>query len=270
MIECYYKGELFVNLTATSEIPKGGMVMTKRWVLNFLFAALGALALLFALNLAGYGPALVSHESVRVVLPRIAGQAQPVQPARRPAAPKPQVAPATPVVAPTPAPPAPAVAEPPVTIYNYNIQGSGSSPAPTPQAQPQPTPIPDPVVQPQMQSPVTPCSEADNFFCGPVPPPPTFNPLPTPTPREPIQAPFAPVPGRNIGSAGGFTLQFNVFANGNGGWKNNSHRYGYMPTYGRAPGHVVRVCEQRSNGMICFNRFVAQGQHPVYYGYYNH
>lgn len=45
------------------------------------------------------------------------------------------------------------------------------------------------------------------------------------------------------------------------GGYSGSYPYGYGPTYGWTPGHVERVCEQRSNGaVVCFDRFVG---HPL-------
>lgn len=68
----------------------------RRFSAVLFWIVVGALAALFAANLAGYGPALVQHEKVRVVLPP-QRQTQPAQSARRLVAPKPQVtAPAIP------------------------------------------------------------------------------------------------------------------------------------------------------------------------------
>lgn len=86
--------------------------MTKRWILNFLFMALGAFVLLLVLNLAGFGPALVRHEKVRVVLPP-QRRAQPAQLAST--VPKPQVT--------TPAPPSSSAAiVPPVVVLPVVVQ----------------------------------------------------------------------------------------------------------------------------------------------------
>lgn len=118
---------------------------------------------------------------------------------------------------------------------------------------PAPTPTP-----PVPQQPVVPS------FVPPSPPVPVQPPMnpPPPTREEPIQAPFAPVPApnRNVGSAGGFTLQFNVFTNG--GWLGGPAYYG-STYYGWTPGRVARVCEPRSTGTICFDRWIAN-PHPSY------
>lgn len=98
------------------------------------WVVVGALAALFAANLAGYGPAIVSHESVRVVLPPQRSVAQPVkQLTRHPVAPKPQVT--------TPVPPAPTSAvTPPAPTHqvvdvnvnvNVNVRTLQSSPSTT-------------------------------------------------------------------------------------------------------------------------------------------
>lgn len=122
--------------------------MIRRWILNFLFAALGALVLLLALNLAGFSPALVQHENVRIVLPpqRHQRQAQPdkrsVSVTSRSVAPKPQVtapiiptatAPTAPAPTPTPAliPTAPQKVTVDVNV-NINVRTSPSTSTATP------------------------------------------------------------------------------------------------------------------------------------------
>ena len=69
----------------------------RRFSAAIFWAVVGALATLFAANLAGFGPALVKHENVRVILPPQRQAQPPTRPVvQRPAAPKPP--------APTPAP----------------------------------------------------------------------------------------------------------------------------------------------------------------------
>lgn len=75
----------------------------RRFSAALFWAAVGALATLFAANLAGFGPALVQHESVRVVLP----PQRAAQPVQLPEAPKPRVAAPAPQPAPAVTPSAP-------------------------------------------------------------------------------------------------------------------------------------------------------------------
>lgn len=192
--------------------------MTKRLITYFLFAVLGAFGLLLGLNLMGFGPALVSHERVRVILPP-QRQAQPERPARRHAAPKPKVmAPAvlTPPVAPTA----------PETIINIYPQ----TPTPAP-ATPQPVPAP-----------------------VPAPTPPSVQP---PAPSKAPEAAMAPAPpARTVNVLSGNTFQLRVeILSGNGSW-NGGARYGYGSAYGWTPGYVARVCEERPTGVICFDRWI--------------
>lgn len=69
----------------------------RRFSATLFWVVVSVLAALFAANLAGYGPALVSHESVRVILP----PQRPAQPAkqlaRRHSAPKPPATVSTPI-----------------------------------------------------------------------------------------------------------------------------------------------------------------------------
>lgn len=97
----------------------------RRFSAVLFWMVVGALAALFAANLAGYGPAVVKHEKVRVVLPPQKQQTKPAkQPARHLVAPKPQVTTPVPVpTAPTSAvtPPAPAHQSVDVNI-NINVR----------------------------------------------------------------------------------------------------------------------------------------------------
>lgn len=65
--------------------------MTKRWLTYFLFAALGALAILLVANLFGYGPAIVRYERTRIVAPpqRLTQKQKPVHLSVSPATPCP-------------------------------------------------------------------------------------------------------------------------------------------------------------------------------------
>ncbi len=65
--------------------------MTKRWLTYFLFAALGALAILLVANLLGYGPAIVRYERTRIVAPpqRLTQKQKPVHLSVSPATPCP-------------------------------------------------------------------------------------------------------------------------------------------------------------------------------------
>lgn len=180
----------------------------RRFSAALFWAVVGALALLFVFNLAGYGPAVVKHEKVRVVLPPQLSAAQPpAQPASRSVTPnKPQV----------------------------------TTPAPQPVV---PPPMPKPVVTPPAPRPETIIN--------------VYPPTPAPASPLPVQAP-APTPKKNVQPTGA-SLQLNIFTNSWGG----GSRHGYGSTYGWTPGHVARVCEQRSTGTICFDRWIPH-PHPGY------
>lgn len=209
--------------------------MTKRLITHFLFAVIGAFGLLLGLNLMGFGPALVSHESVRVILPPQRQQAQPARQMKHHAAPKPQM------VAPAVERPiqAPAVSE---TIIN--IYPPAPTPAPTPSVPTQSAPTPS------VQIPAP----------APTPPPPSPVVQPQVQPAPPIpQAVMTPAPpARTVNVLSGNILQFRVeILSRNGSW-NGSARYGYGSSYyGWTPGYVARVCEERPTGTVCFDRWIA-------------
>lgn len=110
----------------------------RRFSATLFWAVVSVLTALFAANLAGYGPAIVRHEKVRVVLPPQRAAQLANQPATgRPVAPKPQVAP---TLQPTPVPQpatAPSVQVPPAPTrqsvdvnININVRALQHSPAP--------------------------------------------------------------------------------------------------------------------------------------------
>lgn len=181
----------------------------RRFSAALFWAVVGALAMLFVANLAGYGPAVVKHEKVRVVLPPQKA-AQPARPAPRPALKKPVASPTVPAPAP------PAVA---------------------------PQPTPQPVVTP----PATP-ETVINVYPPALPTPQVGTPT---SPSASVGATPMPVP-RPQAVQPGVTLQLNIFANSWGG----GTYHGYGSTYGWTPGHVARVCEERSTGPVCFDRWI--------------
>jgi len=124
--------------------PAPAPAAPRRFSAALFWAVMGTLITLFVANLAGYGPAIVRHESVRVVLPPSSRQAQPAQSTRRIAAPKPQVK----APAPVPVPPAvavptqPAVAVPAPTqrvVVDVNVNVNVRAPQSALQPAPMPT-----------------------------------------------------------------------------------------------------------------------------------
>lgn len=205
------------------------------------WVAVGTLVALLVLMLAGYGIAPVKFTGAQF-LNGLREQVQPAQPApkpvhqhRHPVVPKP---PTTPAPAPTPPAASPAPVLAPVTICCL-------TPESAPPALSAPTP-------PALPAPLSgTCSEADNYYCGTPPPI---------TPQSTPAASFQPQ-GRTVNVLSGNTFQLNILSgNGSG---NGGARYGYGSTYGWTPGHVARVCEQRSSGIICFDRWIAH-PHPSY------
>jgi|SRR3989344_765870 len=181
---------------APPALPAPAPAPARRFSAALFWAIVGALIVLFVANLAGYGPAIVRHERVRVVLPPSSRQAvQPAQTARRIADPKPRVTalPTPQVGTPTsppasvgaaPAAPTPSVAAPaPAQRVNVDININVNVRAPQPAVLvPPPTPVPtyhEEVVCDRYQG----CT---HFWVDPPAPLPPVSP---PTRQDPVQAP---------------------------------------------------------------------------------